>query len=183
MKRLLKIIFYIIFILAVFLAHLSLINCLPHPFHNINLPFLAILWFVILTAESRSLYLALPLAFVLELYASAPFGANSGALIFSLGIITWFLLNIFTNRSFYIVILSSFLGTLLYRLLHVAFTLFADFFVALNQTLFFSWGDFMVETLWEMLFTSVLATIFYIITYLSFRGLNPKYIKIDKNQL
>lgn len=183
MRKILKFLSFLILILGIFFLHLFVINCLPTPFNHINVIFLAILWLIILSVSKDALMVSLPLAFLLELYTSQFFGIYSLSLIISLSVINWFLMNIFTNRSIYIMFLSCFFGLFLYKFLFIVLIILGDFLLYFKRNLFFSWESYLLESFWEIILTSFLGVLFLFTLSLFFKSLNPKYIKLDKKNI
>lgn len=163
--------------IVIFIVHLLVINLFPYPFNHINTVFLCLFWLVIFSGQSKILWLALPLAFLLELFSPVPFGVITAALILSLAIIGWFLFNIFTNRSLYIVFLSAFLGLLLYRLLFVLILYILNLFKGGYQLLL---PEILLNIFLEIILTAGVLTFFYFLTTLFIRRLNPAYIRLGK---
>lgn len=177
MKSLAKILGLILGVVVIFIIHLVVINLFPYPFNHVNTVFLCLLWLVIFSGQTKILWLALPLAFLLELFSPVPFGVITLALIISLSVISWFLFNIFTNRSPYIVFLSAFLGLLLYRLLFALILYLLNLFKGGYPLLL---PEILFNIFLEIILTSGVLTFGYWLTTLFIRRLNPAYIRLGK---
>lgn len=167
-------------IVFIFILHLSVTTLAPYPFKHINLLFLMMLWMVILRPGAKTFWVAFFLGFLLELYTSAPFGLNIVALLGSLAAINWFMNRLFTNHTVYIVFFSCLIGSALYRLIFIAGLATLDFS---RGNLNFSWLEIFREVGMEVALTSLAAIIFYIVTSIFWRRLNPNYINMEKNRV
>ncbi len=157
----------------IFVAHVLILNIFPWPFNHINIILILFLWFIIYNGHERILWLILPLAFLLELFVSFPFGLTSASLLLTLVIMHWLLVNFFTNRSLYIVFLAGFLGITIFRFSFVAFLLTANLF---NVSFAISWPEIFTNIFYEIVLTTGVFFFFYLITRLFFKRLNPKFI-------
>ncbi|PIT88798.1 MAG: hypothetical protein COU29_00240 [Candidatus Magasanikbacteria bacterium CG10_big_fil_rev_8_21_14_0_10_36_32] len=173
MKYFLKALAIIILIFTIFVLHIGVANTLPYPFNNINVIFLILAWQIFFNNRPRAIWYMLPLAFLMELFTSAPFGINSISLFVSLISTKWLLDNLFTNRSVYIVFLSSAVSLAIYRLVFITLIYFINFFfyhVKIGVSKFF------LDVGVEILFTSILMTGFYFIHFFFIKKFNPKYL-------
>jgi hypothetical protein len=89
--------------------------------------------------------------------------------------LSWFLINIFTNYSIYIVGLSGFVGIICYRLFFLLFLfgahIFFNFYFSLTSETILEW-------LWEICTTTFFMIIFYLIISSFTNHLKPHYISI-----
>ena len=173
MKYFLKALATIILIFGIFILHIGVANTLPYPFNNINIIFLILAWQIFFNNRPQAIWYMLPLAFLTELFTSAPFGINSISLFVSLIATKWLLDNLFTNRSVYIVFLSSVLSLAIYRLVFILLSYFINLFfyhIKISLTSFFA--DVGVE----IILTSILMTGFYFINFFFIKKFNPKYL-------
>ena len=138
MRFIWRLIKYIALSIFIFVTHVLILSILPWPFNHINIILILFLWFIIYNGHERILWLVLPLAFLLELFVSFPFGLTSAALLFTVLIMHWLLINFFTNRSLYIVFLAGFLGITIFRFSFIALLLMANLF---NTDFAISWPE------------------------------------------
>lgn len=164
---------YILLAISIFISHVLILNILPFPFNHINIILILFLWFIIYNGHDRILWLVLPLAFLLELFVSFPFGLTSAALLLTLIMMHWLLVNFFTNRSLYIVFLAGFLGITIFRFSFIIFLLIVNLF---NADFTISWPEILTNILYEITLTTGVFFLFYLLTRLFFKRLNPKYI-------
>lgn len=178
MKTIIKIIITIIIIISILVIHISIRKFSPFPFNYLNTIFLAAISLIIFTNDFKILFQLLVPTFLLELFSSTPFGLNTAALILSLSILSWFLINIFTNYSMYMVGLAGLIGMISYRLLFILFLLGTRIFFNFNFSLT---KEALLEWLWEIILTVIFVVILYLIIS-SFSGrFKPHYVAIKKS--
>lgn len=180
LKWLWQIFKFIIPTIFVIALHLFFINFLPYPFNNINTIYFAVLWLIMISSKINFFLLGLAALFVSELFSGLPFGITSASMLISLIIAHWFLLNIFTNRSLYMVFLSTFIGLIIYRIL---------FFIILAVWNLFShvalWpgAESLAEIAWEIALTPCALLIFYLLASKLTKRLDPNYIALSKGKI
>ena len=168
----------IVALLLIFFLHIAVANFFLFPINYINVIFLSLVWLITYRGAAFSLWLALILSFLLEIFSAAHFGLNMIAMTISLYFVAYFLTNIFINHSWFIVFLSGFLGVLCYRFI---------FGMLLYLLKFFSRGSFTsiykmsVNALLEAGLTAATLAILYFISSLVIKKLNPKYISVIRN--
>lgn len=173
MRSIFKMLLLIAAIFLVFLTHTLFIYLLPYPANRINFLFIILLWLIIHKNDPLILWLALPLSFATELFSSLPFGLSTAALLFSLFLEHWLLLNIFTNHSWYIVLLSGFTALVSYRILFFILVGTAVLFKATDYSLRWS---ILPDLIVEGLINACALTLLYLASRLFSRRLNPRYI-------
>lgn len=180
LKWIWKIFKFIIPTVFVTALHLFFINFLPYPFNNINTIYFAVLWLIMISSGVNYFLLGLVALFVSELFSGLPFGITFASMLISLIVAHWFLLNIFTNRSLYMVFLSTFIGLIIYR---------AVFFVILALYNLFSrvalWPgkEALAEIGWEIALTPCALLIFYLLASKLTRRLDPNYIALSRGKI
>lgn len=162
-------------ILSILVLHFLIINFLPYPINHINIIFLSLLWLIILYPKQNILWIALAVLYISELFTSMAFGISSIAMLISLSAVSWFLFNIFTDRSFPVIILSSVIGLILYRFLFFLFLIFYNLYAHQNLL---PGKEILADVLWEIFLSSLILSVIYLISYRFSRRLNPKYIDI-----
>lgn len=159
--------FYIILILA---SHIFIINFLPYPFNHINVIFVLSLLLLTVSSDRRIILLALIISYFSELFSSIPFGIGTFSLLSSLFIINWFQFNILTNRSISMIFLSAILGITLYRLLFIILLSIYNYFSSLPTL---PYKEIITDAGWEILLSSLLLFLLYIINAKIIRLLRP----------
>lgn len=163
----------ILIIFIIFIIHIGVANILPYPFNNINIVFLILAWQIFFNNHPHAIWYILPLAFLLELFTVAPFGINSISLLISLITTKWLLDNIFTNRSFYIVFLSSAISLAIYRITFILLNYSINLFLYHTKIVI---SKSFIEVGMEIILTSLLMTGFYFINFFFIKKFNPKYL-------
>ncbi len=175
-KAFFKLTVALISILAIFILHIAAVNFLPFPLNRINLMFLALVWLAINKGIAYVVWVGLILSFLAELFSPAPFGVNMAALLGSLIILDWFLANVFTNHSWYIVFFSGLIGLICYR---VGFFLFLGAVAIIKQdTLSFNL-PLVTDIALEVVLTATTLAGLYLATALFLKRLDPKYITVN----
>ncbi len=159
--------FYIILILA---SHIFIINFLPYPFNHTNVIFVLSLLILTLSSNNKMIWLTLIISYFSELFSSIPFGIGTFSLLFSLLIINWFQFNILTNRSISMIFLSAVLGITLYRLLFITLLTIYNYFSNLPVL---PYKEITTDAGWEILLSSLLLFVLYIINAKIIRFLRP----------
>jgi len=172
--KILKLLFTVVLIITL---QIFVVNFLPYPFNYINIIFLSMLWLVIIASDTRVFWLGLLILYICDLFTSSPFGINSSAMLISLVIAGWFLLNIFTNRSLYMVFLSSATGLILYRILFFGFMGIYNF---LTHQPLFPGAEILSDVMWEVLLSSSVLLVFYFVSSKFIKKLDPNYISMTK---
>lgn len=168
--KFLKLILAITFIL---ILQIFVVNFLPYPFNHINIIFLSMLWLIILASDTGVLWFGIFILYISDLFTSLPFGINSSSMLISLVLIGWFLLNIFTNRSLYMVFLSSIIGLTFYRIL---FFIFLGIYNLITHDSVLPAKEVLMDVAWEIILSSIALLVFYFISSKFIRKLNPNYI-------
>lgn len=179
MKIVSQFFYSILIVLLVFFINLIFLNLLPHPFNQINLIFVFLIWLIIYKSNIQPLWLGVALAVLAELYSLATFGVLLAAIILSLLLVSWFLLNIFTNRSIYIVLVSGFLGLTSFRIFYWLFFSLTNLFKSAPLHLP---SSFLNESLWSITLSSIALAVFYSVTSLFITRLKPEYLHTKGNR-
>lgn len=162
MKFLGRVIWFFGIVLAMIAAQIFIINFLPYPFNQINFIFSILLALITAGAVKKVFWLALIVSYFLDLFSGAPFGLGIAATLLSLFFIKWLQFNIFTNRSIYMVFLSTIIGLALYRFLFILFLSVNNYFT--GQTMGY-YEQISAEAFWEIALSSVMLLLFYIFRY------------------
>lgn len=171
-----KIIFYTVGILAIFILHVFVVSFLPPPLNHLNIIIAALLWILLYRSIDAALWAALALGLVMELYSSVPFGLHLLAFLFSLTLVRWLLLTIFTSHSLLIVAVASLVASMTYRGLLLLLVVITSF-LARQPPVYDSsiWFDYFSE----FILTAGALVVSGMITRHWRRRLNPRYIAIE----
>lgn len=172
-RRFIAVLAKITLALAIFIVHIAIANILPPPWNKINLILLASIWLLIFRDNFNFIYYAFALSILSEFFHSTPFGLNTAALIITVIIFDWLLLNLLTNRFFLIVTVAGTLSVVVYRLITLIliyiWNIFSDGSVLLGES-------FYLDLLWESAVNGAVLTIAYLVPILFFKKLNPRYL-------
>ncbi len=156
------------------MTQIMVLDFLPYPINRINVIIATILGMFIFTADIRALFLIIPTGFLLEILSSTPFGISSVSLAVSLVAVGWVLLNILTNRSVFIVILSGLMAVIIFRFL---FTILLLIFG--NSTWVVIWsGQSIINLFFEAIFTALVLLIGYVAVGYLVKRFRPEYINL-----
>jgi hypothetical protein len=123
MKRIFFIISLIVQLLAVFTLHSLVLYLFPFPFGRINVLLIFLMWKMLKTPGSDTVYwFAIVLGFCIELFNAEFFGLTTLALLTSIGATRFLLETVLTNQSWYMVGTVTFAFVALFRLLVIFFT-------------------------------------------------------------
>jgi len=177
MKKIWKIIIALVVSAGIFFLQILAKEFLPYPLNQINIIFVAMAWLLILTGRANVLWYGAPLAFLIEVFGSSQFGLNSLLLLFSFLLIFWLLINYFTNRSLLIVMLLGVIGMTFYRSCYILYHLI---FTSGEENINWSLGGIFSLYGIEIIVTTITLTLFYLLTTIFIKKLNPSYISISK---
>lgn len=160
--------------LGLLLLHIYIKTILPYPLDHINVIILVFLWINILNLSSffySSMFVAL---FLLELFTSAPFGLNAAGIIVSYFIIQWFIHEIFTYHSWYIIGILTLISFVSYRII---WYIGATFFIFLTNNQLIISQEMFKDWVFEALCSTVVMFIAYVLVASFTPYFKPHYIK------
>jgi len=105
----------ILFVLALVFLQVSFFPVLT-PFSQFNFVLVCLLFLGFVYNFKSSLLYALVIGFILEIYSALPFGAIIIALLLALFACEKIFISILTNRSFYTILILTFVATALYQI-------------------------------------------------------------------
>lgn len=176
MRLLWRIFIFFISVLLILITHIFVINFLPFPFNHINIAFSSLLLLFTTSSNKQVIWLSFVVAYFSDLFNAIPFGINIAATIICLLLINWFQLNIITNRSTYMLLLSLILGTALYRILFITFLTINNYFFHQEALLY---KEIAKDLAWETLLTSLVLFLSYFFIKIFFKRLSSKRIKTE----
>lgn len=100
---------------AIFVVHTMVNYLLPFPFNQINTAFLTLMWLVVYRNDSQMLWMALGVTFLMNIFSSSPFGLLSISVITALLAVRKLFFVVFTNYSWYNVLLLGLVGYIFYK--------------------------------------------------------------------
>ncbi|MEK7680597.1 MAG: hypothetical protein AAB348_00925 [Patescibacteria group bacterium] len=173
MKSILRLLEYLLFYFFILIIHISSLNFFPYPVNHINVPLVVVLWLMIVNSRFNVLLTGFVLAYASELLSGNLFGVGILSMMLSVIFIAWLMSNLLTNRTIYMVFLSTIISVIIYRLFFLALTFFTNFFRDLAVS--FSVNIF-VDIFWEIIFTTSVLVIIYLIGKKVIKNLNTGYV-------
>lgn len=121
-------IFFLLALALIFVAHTAVSYLLPFPFNQINVAFLSLMWLVVYRNDSHMLWLALGITILIDVFSSSPFGLLSASVIIALVSVRRLFFVVFTNYSWYNVLLLGLVGYVFYKIMiYLSFIILAIF--------------------------------------------------------
>lgn len=164
--------------MIIFLAHIVSANIFPYPLNHLNIIFVSLLLMMVF-GNRRVIWYALFISFLSELFVSTPFGINTAALMITLIGLNWVLLNLFTNRTVFIVILTSLFSLLIYRVIYVAILAVVYFFTDLSA--FYITSAMAYDFGVEIVVNTVISILTYLLLSIFIRRRKPITLSQDKH--
>jgi hypothetical protein len=162
------------FLLAfIFIVHIWVNNVLPYPFDHINIVFAFLFLFLLMEKMEQTLWYALFLGLMLELFVSSSFGVTVISLYFCLLTTVWLLTYFLTNRSFYIITLAATVSIFIYRIYFLGLNSIFNFFIKRN---FLYTSRTIADYAYEMALTAFFVMFVYLLLSVWLKKLNPKYV-------
>lgn len=164
----------IIAVFLVFTINIFTVNILPYPFNHLNSIFIGTFLFLIFSKNSRAFWFAAPLALLSEFFSSMPFGANTAALLASMLVIEWTLVNLLTTRTILTCLASFLIGFITYRFVFIAVLIFFQLLnlsdkIILTKIFFANIGV-------ELAVNALLTLLLYPVISFFIRRPNPRYL-------
>lgn len=159
MRKLKKIILLFFLTLLVLVLHFAIAYALPYPFDKINILFIYLILYLIVTESGTVVWLAFLTHIFIEIFPSTIFGvtllSSSLAMLFSYWLYTYYI----TNRKWFSVGFLTFLTILFYRILYSFFLFFRNRFD--ETTPHIEWSQMVQLSFWEIILTTGLFTLIY----------------------
>ncbi|MBT3817544.1 MAG: hypothetical protein HOE80_03045 [Candidatus Magasanikbacteria bacterium] len=162
-QRIIKFLAIFALLFVVVTIHLGIAYMLPFPWNSLNILFVFSILFLVFRGSGLVIWITCVMHFFVELYSAQPFGIAMVSSTFSLLFTYWLYQYIFTNRSWYIVIILSISSLFFYRVMStILLWLFSIFINDIELPL----SSLMIQYGWEMFCTTVVASMLYIIPYM-----------------
>jgi hypothetical protein len=146
-------------IFGIIAAHLTTSYLLPPPWGHVNTIFVLLSLLLLFGESGIVVWIAFATHFVIELYATSPFGIVLFSGTMSVLIAVWLFRYFFTNRSWHTAFAVSFVGVGAYRLLSSLFLALAR---ALTAGAPLPWRHLLAVYGWEMLLSAAAAGFLYL---------------------
>ncbi len=158
---LLRFLFLFLLTLGVVILHFGIVYTLPFPFDKINILFIYLLFYLLLTERGNVVWLAFLTHIFIEVFPSNIFGvtllSSTIAFVFSY----WFHLFYITNRKWYGASMLMIFTLLSYRILY-SITLFISHRISSSSGVI-QWKELWQLGLYEVLLTSFVFTVLYLL--------------------
>lgn len=176
MKLLIRILFESFGLILLVSMNISLTYLLPLPFSRLNLALAILIVWMLWSGKGIVVWWMFFTSFIVELYSTSPFGTIlfSSTLAMLLGY--WFYRHIFTNRSWYAAIILTIAIILFYRTIYTLLLIILSILEVANPI---PWKLFFLASLWEILFTTLLVALFYLILSRFSRRLKTAVIEAE----
>ncbi len=162
MKKLFAAFFYIMILLIIVSFAMGASFVLPYPWSKVNILFAFLLLILAFRPQGTVVWMSFIAHFFLELYAITPFGILLVSGTLSMLFTFWAYQYLFSNRSWYAMVAMCAFTLGIYRCIYVI-TLYIAHLIHPETVI--SWGSIMETTAWEILFTTTLVAVLYLIFF------------------
>ncbi len=164
-----KILIDIIILVALGIVQVSFLSTWLFPINSLNLILSLIIFVTVIVSYKKGLWWAFGLGIFLELYSALPFGIISLSLFFVVILVNFLFSNIFTNRSFYSLLILGLIGTIFYNL--IIFFLYLILLVTNFDVSFFNF-NFWIDFIWQPILNAIILSVVFFAYYISTNRLN-----------
>ncbi|MDD2807753.1 MAG: hypothetical protein PHW95_04520 [Patescibacteria group bacterium] len=151
-------------IILIGIIQVSFLTTWPAPVSSLNIILTLVIFLAVIVNYNKSLIWAFGGALFLELYSGQQFGVTSISLVLTVIIINFLFSNVFTNRSYYSLMILGYLGTMIYNLL-IIITGLLIFQAAIKDMITSSGLIFLF--VWQPIFNLIILTVVFFTYYLS----------------
>lgn len=184
MNFIFKILKFFLLIVLLAIINIGFSYLIPYPFSKLNIVFAILVSLFFWNESGLVVWAAFFVSLIVELYTTTPFGvvliSNTLGILFAYWLYKW----LFTNRSWYAMAALSLVSISLYRLLYISMLLFFSIFI---DSLIIPWNLVLINSAWELLFTSTAIVLFYFMASFFFKKnnsqINSKYFFDSKLNL
>jgi len=178
----LKAIRIILLTLLLIISELSIVPKLPSVMSHLG-PIIVFLVFVAVVYQFyQAVIWAIILGLMMESFSVFPFGTMIIGYVITIYICYFVFVHLFTNKSFYTLIIMTILGTVVFRTMIIVFQYLIDFIHLGSLVLD---GQILInsarETAWQVLFNVILVIIIYTVFHHSSRRFKAVFIDTIKN--
>lgn len=174
MKKVILFLINLLVLVFLVIGNIALSLVLPYPFSKVSLLFAGLIIWLLWSAKGNVVWFTFFVSFITELYSALPFGiilfSSTAAMLFGL----WLYRQIFTNRSWHAALVISVIILGFYRLFYIFGLVVLRIF---NFDIIIPWQALFVTVFWEILFTTILVSLFYLILSRFSRRLRPGVIE------
>lgn len=140
--------------------HIGLAFILPYPLSKLNIIFVLLIILLFWWDSGYIIWLSFFANFIIELYATTPFGILLFSGTISMLVAFWLYKYLFTNRSWYAAAGLGFLTIIIYRALYLLGLLFCE---VIGAVAVWPWQNILMTLVWELVFSVPTVALFYFI--------------------
>lgn len=159
-----KILTNIIILIALGITQVSFLSTWLFPVDSLNLILSLIIFVTVIISYEKGLWWAFGLGIFLELYSALPFGIISLSLFFVVILINFLFSHIFTNRSFYSLLILGLIGTIFYN--SVMFLFYLILLITDFNVSFFNF-NFWLDFIWQPILNVIILSVVFFTCYIS----------------
>lgn len=160
MRHFLSIFSKVLFLLALVVAHFFLSYILPFPLNTVNIIFASLMLFMLLSESGTIVWMAFFTHLCIELYSVSPFGVILFSSTISILFTYWLFQYFLSNRSWYSIVVLTFLSLFFYRFISL-FLIASISFLGKGDPL--PWSNILALAGWELFFTEIVVIVGYAI--------------------
>jgi len=161
--------------ILVFVLQRGLIDAWPYAYNHINLVFIVLIIFLFLFGLKKTIIFGLILSILLDIFSFNFFGVSIIAVFLTLLFSGFMLDNWLTHRSAYSFLALTFFATIFYNFVLYLLVYFTGF---LDDSSFFLWsGNFWVGLFWELLWSSLIIFVFFVVMNLTSNRLKMAFLE------
>jgi len=173
MRKFISIIGYAIGIVILAIIHIGVIYLLPEPYVKLNIIFVFIVLILLIREKGTVVWISFFLHLFLELYATTPFGIILFSGTLSTLLTYWFYQSVFTNKSWFAAMAISIVAISSYRIFYITLLVLTQFVFNITKVVF---TPLLLTSLWELLFTTLLVGLIYLVLSKKLRKFDTKVI-------
>ncbi|NLZ96430.1 MAG: hypothetical protein GX926_00275 [Candidatus Magasanikbacteria bacterium] len=160
LNRILKILLIFLALVLVVAFHVGFSYLLPYPISKVNIIFTVIILLLLWYNSGVIVWISFFSNLFIELFTVSPYGVVLFSSTISVLIAYWLYQNFFTNRSIYAALVLTAFTIFIYRLFYIVIMFILKIF---SMVSYVPWKLIFITSLWEILFTTILVSIFYFI--------------------
>lgn len=151
-------------VILIGIVQVSFLTTWPSPVSSLNILLTLVIFLAVIINYHQSLIWAFGGGLFLELYSGQQFGVTSISLMLTVIIVNLLFTNVFTNRSYYSLMILGYLGTVAYGLIGIIAALLI-FQASVRDIV--SMTSLIFTFVWQPIFNLIILTIIFFSFYLS----------------
>ncbi len=159
MRYIINTLLFFLFLVVVISLHMVASYIFPFPFNKVNIIFSILIISLFYFKTGKIVWLAFILHFFIDMYSTTPFGIVLLSGTLSMLAIYWIAQIVLANPNIALVAISGAAVILIYRVFYSFFIFIAKFWLDIS----FSFRQVLSLYLWELLFTSIVTSLIYLV--------------------